>query len=118
MDNSILNDIKKLLGVPEDYDHFDTDIIIHINSIFMVLNQLGVGPSKPFTIKDSTSVWGDFLSEDDNLESVKSYIYMRVRLLFDPPESSGLIDSMNKMISEFEWRQYIEAENKIQNGGE
>lgn len=118
MNNSILINIKKLLGIPEDYDYFDVDLIIHINSIFMILNQLGVGPTKAFSIKDSTSVWGDFLSEDDNLESVKSYIYMKVRLLFDPPESSCLIDSMNKMINEFEWRQYIEAENKIQNSGD
>lgn len=111
MDESILTSIKKLLGITEDYEHFDQDIIMHINSVMMILNQLGVGPTNCFSISDKTSIWSDFLSEETNLESVKTYIYLKVRLLFDPPSNSYVIDSINRMINEFEWRLNVAAES-------
>lgn len=110
MNDSILTSIKKLLGITEEYEHFDQDIIIHINSVFMILNQLGVGPSNGFSITDKTAVWSDFISEGANLESVKSYIYLKVRLLFDPPTTSAVMESMNRMISELEFRLNVSAE--------
>lgn len=105
---SILTSIKKLLGMPEEYEAFDTDIIIHINSVFMILNQLGVGPTDGFVIKDKTSVWTDYLTDETKIELVKSYIYLKVRLLFDPPTSSAVMESINRQISEFEWRLNVE----------
>ena len=111
MNDSILTSIKKLLGITEEYEHFDQDIIIHINSVFMILNQLGVGPSNGFSITDKTAVWSDFISEGTNLESVKSYVYLKVRLLFDPPTTSAVMESMNRMISELEFRLNVSAES-------
>ena len=111
MNDSILTSIKKLLGITEEYEHFDQDIIIHINSVFMILNQLGVGPSNGFSIIDKTAVWSDFISEGTNLESVKSYTYLKVRLLFDPPTTSAVMESMNRMISELEFRLNVSAES-------
>lgn len=102
---SILTSIKKLLGIAEEYEHFDNDIIMHINSVFMILTQLGVGPSKGFVITDSSASWDDFLPEGgEKLQAVKTYMYMKVRLMFDPPTSSAAMESMNRMINEFEWR--------------
>ena len=108
---SILTSIKKLLGIEEEYEHFDPDIIMHINSVFMVLNQLGVGPSEGFFIEDDTSVWTDFIGEGANIEAVKSYIYLKVKLLFDPPLSSAAIESIKRMIDEYEWRLSAAAES-------
>lgn len=108
---SILTSIKKLLGITEEYEHFDADIIMHINSVFMILTQLGVGPSEGFSIKDKTTTWNEFVS-DNQLESVKSYMHMKVKLMFDPPLSSAVMECMNRMISEFEWRLNVAAESK------
>ena len=102
---SILTSIKKLLGIAEEYEHFDNDIIMHINSVFMILTQLGVGPSKGFVITDSSASWDDFLPEGgEKLQAVKTYMYMKVRLMFDPPTSSAVMESMNRMVNEIEWR--------------
>lgn len=101
---SILTSIKKLLGITEEYEQFDTDLIVHINSVFMILNQLGVGPKQGFVITDKSAVWNDFTSGSLNVESVKTYVFLKVRLIFDPPQSSALIDSYNRQISELEWR--------------
>ena len=102
---SILTSIKKLLGIAEEYEHFDNDIIMHINSVFMILTQLGVGPSKGFMITDSSPSWDDFLPEGgEKLQAVKTDMYMKVRLIFDPPTSSAVMESMNRMINELEWR--------------
>lgn len=100
---SILTSIKKLLNIAEDYDCFDADLIMHINSVFLVLTQLGVGPKEGFFIEDDSSVWSDFI-EGNKLEMVKSYMGMKVKLLFDPPGSSAVLESMNRLIAEFEWR--------------
>lgn len=102
--DSILISIKKLLGITEEYEHFDADIIMHINSAFATLNQLGVGPEEGFVIMDQDAVWGDFIQDKKTIESVKSYIYLKVKLLFDPPLTSAVMESMNRMISEYEWR--------------
>lgn len=102
--DSILGSIKKLLGITEVYDVFDKDLVMHINSVFFVLTQLGVGPTEGFTIQDETAVWDDFIPCGANLEAVKSYVYLKVRLLFDPPQSSALTEAINRQISEFEWR--------------
>ena len=103
--NSILTSIKKLIGLDEGYEHFDIDIVTHINTTLMTLTQLGVGPSKGFTIKDKTAVWSDFIPADDlRFEGVKTYIYLKVRLVFDPPSSSAVLESFNRTINELEWR--------------
>ena len=104
MDSSILTSIKKLLGVAEEDTSFDQDIIMHINTVFAILAQLGVGPANGFSIEDDGAIWSDYLGNAANLELVKSYIYMKVRSMFDPPTSSILADAMNKNISELEWR--------------
>ena len=111
--DSILTSIKKLLGIEESYTHFDSDITMHINSVFMVLNQLGVGPPEGFMISGSDEQWSDFIPNDSiNLELVKSYTYLKVKLLFDPPLSSAVMESTNRMINEFEWRLNVAAETK------
>lgn len=102
--DSILTSVKKMLGITEDYEHFDSDLIMHINSVFMILTQLGVGPSEGYSIENKNDTWDDFVSSDSNLEAIKSYMYLKVKLLFDPPLSSAVMDSMSKMIGELEWR--------------
>ena len=114
---SILTSVKKSLGIAEDYTQFDADIIMHINSVFMVLTQLGVGPENGFAIEDKSSIWPDFIPDATDstvvkIEAVKSYVYLRVKLLFDPPLSATVIESMNRQISEFEWRINVTAESK------
>lgn len=111
MNDSILTSIKKLLGITEDDTSFDTDIIIHINSILMVLAQEGV-INEGFTISDKTDSWEDALEDQSNLEAVKTLVYLRVRLLFDPPNNSFVIQSMNEQIKEFEWRLYVWKDNE------
>ena len=113
MDN-ILSSIKKLLGIPTEETAFDSDIIMHINSVFMILNQLGIGPTNGFTISDDYALWSDFIPDGQNLELVKSYMYMKVRLMFDPPGSSAVLSAMEKSISEFEWRLNVQAETKME----
>lgn len=103
--DSILTSIKKLLGLSEDYEHFDQDIIIHINSVFINnLRQIGVGPPNGFMITGKQEVWDEFSEDSILAESVKTYIYFKVRLAFDPPSSSSHVSSIEKMISELEWR--------------
>lgn len=113
---SILTSIKKLLGITEEYEHFDQDIIIHINSALFTLKQLGVGPSEGFTISDESAKWTDFVSDIHKIESVKSYIYFKVRLAFDPPASSSVMEAMKNQISEYEWRLNVEVETPTDDG--
>ena len=101
---SILTSIKKLLGIEEEYTQFDNDIIMHINSVFLNLTQLGVGPAEGFLIEEDTATWEDFIGDSNQRQAGKSYIYLKVKLLFDPPLSSSVIESMNRMIAELEWR--------------
>ena len=108
--DSLLTSIKKLLGITVEYTHFDTDLVMHINSVFMVLNQLGVGPSEGFSITDSYATWNDFLGDSMDVEVDKSYMYLKVKLLFDPPLSASVMEAMNRSIDEFEWRLNVAAE--------
>ena len=107
---SILTSIKKHLGITEEDTNFDADIIMHINTVFMILNQLGVGPEKCFTIEDDVATWSDFVPRNLNIEMIKSYMFMKVKLMFDPPASSTVMQSMNQAISELEWRLNTDAE--------
>lgn len=109
---SILKTIKKLLGIADDQTNFDADIIVHINSVLMTLTQLGVGPEDGYIITDDFARWEDFIPNGQNLEMVKSYVYLRVKLLFDPPLSSSVQQAMERTISEFEWRLNVKAESK------
>ena len=104
METSILTSIKKMLGVAEDYTEFDEDIMTHINSVFLNLTQLGVGPEEGFMIEDDTAVWEDFIDDSIKLQAVKTYMYLKVKLLFDPPLSSSVTESFTRMIAELEWR--------------
>ena len=107
---NILDSIKKLLGIDEADLNFDQELIMHINSVFMVLNQLGVGPVGGFKISSNEEVWTDFVGTRLDLESVKSYIYLKVRLLFDPPQNSFLVGAIEKQIEENEWRLLVQVE--------
>lgn len=109
--DSILATVKKMLGLDTDYDAFDIDLITHINSVFMVLNQLGVGPITPFTITGSNETWSSFSTTTD-VEALKTYMYIRVRLLFDPPDKTSVSDSFQKICQELEWRMVVQVERE------
>ena len=109
--DSVLTSIKKLLGIAEEYEHFDADLIMHINSVFSILTQLGVGPEEGFRIEDASTTWSEFLYDDPRLEFVKTYIHLKVKLLFDPPISSAVLECYKTQISEYEWRLNVAAEN-------
>lgn len=111
MNESILNSIKKLLGISESYQAFDTDIIIHINTVLNVLTQLGIGPKDGFTISDDKGKWTDFINDSKKYEMIKSYVYLKVRLMFDPPLNASVLESMKQTISELEWRLNVQYEN-------
>lgn len=114
--DSILTSIKKLLGIAENYTHFDNDIIIHINSVFMTLTQLGVGPSEGFYIEDKSTEWSEYISEPTKLQAVKTYMYLKVRLVFDPSSvGSSTLASYERQIAELEWRLNVDAETHAAN---
>ena len=101
---SILTTVKKMIGITEEYTHFDVDLIAHINSVFMTLTQLGVGPAEGITIKDKNTTWDEFMVDSPLREMVKSYMAKKVQLLFDPPDRSIIMEAANRQIAEFEWR--------------
>lgn len=111
MEESILISIKKLLGIDKDCKDFDPDIITHINTVFMVLTQLGIGPTEGFFIENKEAVWSDYINDEINLKAIKTYIYLKVRLVFDPPTNSSLIESIQNSIKELEWRLNVQAES-------
>lgn len=111
MNESILTSIKKLLNISREYTAFDTDIIIHINTVFNILNQLGIGPDG-FKIEDDLTTWNSFIDDVSLLESVKSYIYLKVKLMFDPPLNSAILESNKQLINELEWRLNVYIENQ------
>lgn len=117
---SILTSMKKMLGgvMGESTDVFDTDLIIHINSIFMVLHQIGVGPEKHYTIEDASNTWGEFIEDRIDIESVKTYMYLKLKLVFDPPTSSFVLTSYENQIKELEWRLNVQVENHPNGGAE
>lgn len=111
--DSILTSVKKDLGITEDYEHFDPDLIMDINAVFMVLNQLGVGPKEGFAISDKTSVWTDFMEDGPVLKGVAKYVSMKVKLMFDTSTmTSAMMDALNKQIAEFEWRLNVAVDPK------
>lgn len=112
MSNSILTSIKKILGLPEDYTAFDPDIILYINSVLSTLAELGIGPSTGFSIEDETAEWSDLLGDDLALfQDVKTYVGLRVRILFDPPATSFHLAAMEKQIEEHVWRISVKRED-------
>ena len=111
INDSILLTIKKMLGLDDEYTPFDTDVIIHINSALMTLNQLGIGPKGGFEISDASSTWSDFLTNSVNLGSVKNYVYLSVKMLLDPPTNSFVLDAMKRQVEELGWRLNIQAES-------
>lgn len=111
MDTSILNSTKKVLGLAEDYLVFDEAVLMHINTAFSTLTQLGVGPTEGFTVEDADDEWEDFIDPDDHqYNSVKSYVYLKVRMLFDPPTTSYLIAAQERQIEQLEWRLNVHRE--------
>lgn len=111
MERSILNTIKQMIGPSIDYSEFETDLIVHINTALMTLYQLGVGPrDKAFSITGPTETWDDFIGDGSNLEGVISYVYLKVRMMFDPPTSGTLQESFRKLIDELEWRLNVEVD--------
>lgn len=111
MEESILISIKKLLGIDASDTSFDLDIITHINSTFSILYQLGIG-SDDFTIEDNSTTWGDYLSSYKQLNTVKTYMYCKVRKIFDPPTSGSSMESLNSLINELEWRINVAVDPK------
>lgn len=107
---SILSTTKKILGLDENYNVFDLDVMVHINSVLADLNQLGIGPVEGFEITGPEETWDSYLGGDPNLNAVKSYVYLRVRLLFDPPGTSYLIAAMNEQVQKAEWRLNVQRE--------
>lgn len=105
--DSILDSVKKILGIDSEDTNFDTDLIIHINSIFMSMNQMGIGPKNCFSISDKNDTWDDFIMGKMDYEPVKTYMSLRVKMVFDPSASSVVTEAMNKMASELEWRLYV-----------
>lgn len=112
MSDSILESVKKVVGVSPDDTVFDPDLIMHINSVLSTLNQLGIGPAAGFMIEDDTETWTTFLGGDPRLNSAKSYIFIRVRLLFDPPTTSFHLDALQSQAREFEWRLNTQREDE------
>lgn len=118
MEESILLSTKKILGLDPDYTPFDLDVITHINTAFSILNQLGVGPVDGFGISDETTLWIDYPVPLNQLQMVKTYVYLKVRVLFDPPQTSFLLESANTQIKEYEWRLNTFREDELIPEGE
>ena len=107
MEESILKTIKQLIGCPDDFEQFDLDLIVHINSAFATLTQLGVGPKEGYRITGADNAWSEFEDNVQKLSLIKDYVYIKTRLLFDPPTSGSLMDSLKEQLKEMEWRLYM-----------
>ena len=107
MEESILKTIKQLIGCPDDFEQFDLDLTIHINSAFATLTNLGVGPKEGYRIIGPDNVWSEFEEDAQKLSLIKDYVYIKTRLLFDPPTSGSLMDSLKEQLNEMEWRLYM-----------
>ncbi len=110
MDDSILNSVKSPMSLSLDDTVFDDELIIHINSVFYILKQLGVGPEEGYSIEDSTNTWDEFTNDQALVSILRVYFYLKVRLLFDPPSSSALMSAMQEQANEYEWRIHIKAD--------
>jgi len=115
LEDSILNTTKSLLGIQKEYTHFDQEIILSINSALMVLSQLGLGPEGGYRIKDKDNKWIEFIDERIDLESVKTSVFLRVKLMFDPPATSYLQTLIHKQMEELEWRLMTQVEQEDRN---
>lgn len=104
LDEKILTDVKSQLNVPADTTAFDLDIITSINSAFMVLHQLGLGPTEPFFIVDDSALWTGFMTDIAKYNGVKTYVYQKVRLVFDPPTTAHLLSALKEQVQELEIR--------------
>lgn len=113
MEESILKSTKKILGLADDYTPFDLDVITHINAAFSILNQLGVGPEEGFSITDDSTTWNEYVVPANQLHLVKTYVFLKVRILFDPPGTSFLISAMTDQIKEYEWRLNVFRETEL-----
>lgn len=125
MNDSILTSVKKLLGIAEEYEHFDPDLIMHINTVLMGLTQIGLGPANGFVIYDKSATWSDLIPKSDaiRVEAVKTYVYLKVKMVFDPPLSSSVAEAINNNIREQEWRISLavdphEVKEEVNNDGE
>ena len=116
--DSILTSVKQIIGITEDYEHFDADIIMHINTVFANLTQMGIGPEEGFMITSKVETWDMYTSNKLFLESVKTYVGLKVRLIFDPPLSSAVTEALKQMTNELEWRLYTASETKSLQGKE
>ena len=116
INDSILRTIRQMIGPEVNYDAFDTDLIININSALMTLNQLGVGPESGFIVTGEEETWEQLLGSFKDLESVKMYVYIKTKILFDPPSGSGYLDVLNKQANELEWRINVQVEGDDHNG--
>jgi hypothetical protein len=110
--DSILDSVKKLMGIDPTYDAFDVDMIMHINAVLATLNQIGIGPTEGYAIEDASATWSDFLGTDPRLNDAKTYMYMKIKVLFDPPEQWHLMAAMKEQIVELEWRISVKRENE------
>lgn len=108
----ILSSIKKLLGITEEQTDFDADIIMHINTVFTILNELGIGPDEGFVIEDGSETWDQYIEDKRKFDKIKTYMYLKVRLYFDPPQNASLKEAMEKQAAELEWRLNTSAENQ------
>lgn len=110
--DSILDTTKKMLGFDAEYTAFDLDILTHINSTFFTLQQIGIGPAKGFVITDRDATWGSYLAGDD-ISAVKSYMFLKVRMMFDPPTTSFANEAIKNQITELEWRLNVQSEGRM-----
>lgn len=109
--DSILNTVKKLLGIDADDTSFDTDVIVNINSAILGLSQMGIGPNNTFILTSKDQKWSDYIGNSlVNLESIKSYLYLKTKIIFDPPTNSTVIEAFNKSMQELEWRMMLAVE--------
>lgn len=113
--SSILNSIKKLLCITEEQTDFDRDIIMHINTVFTILNEMGVGPAEGFVIDDASAVWSNYITDRRKFDKIKTYMYLKVRMYFDPPQNSSHAEAIKQQISELEWRLNASAEDEKEN---
>jgi hypothetical protein len=111
-ETKVLKSVKKVLGLADDYDVFDPDIIMHINSVLSTLNQLGIGPPQGFAIEGDADTWDSFLEGDPRLNNVKTYVCLRVRMIFDPPDRSFIVTAYQDQIKELEWRINAQREDE------
>lgn len=108
--DSILNSIKKLLGIEPEYTHFDSDIILTINSVLLSVNQIGIGPSEGFNVTGETETWADLLGNRTDINAVRTYIQLKTRLIFDPPSTAHVLEAMERQVKEIEWRLNVQVD--------